>query len=107
MSDIKPAFKTLEGQITIGSVFTSVSMAAYVAYSSIVPEPIPFDKIFDKAQSAKEIAEVYAMLRGSDLNSLLESMGIIGSLLTFAFKSLGTLSNSRTILKQEAIRANS
>lgn len=94
---LKASFKTLEGQ-SLGGVLIGGLALLYPVLTGD-SEPIPLEQIMEHAETAKDIAEIYAQsAKDADLKGLV-GLGKAGVILVFMYKMYSKFTDSRTKLK--------
>lgn len=94
---IKPSFKSLEGQSLAGVLFGGLA-CLYTIFTG--DDSIPIEGILEHAQSAKDVAAIYAQEVASKSNAGYAGIGKAGVVLVFMYKMYSKFTDSRTELKK-------
>ena len=93
---LKPSFKSIEGQ-SLGGVLLGGLACLYAIFTG--DDGIPIDQILAHAESAKDIAAIYAQEATTAGASGLVGIGKAGVVLVFMYKMYSKFTDSRTDLK--------
>jgi hypothetical protein len=97
---LKPSFKSIEGQ-SLGGVLLGGLACLYTIFTG--DDGIPIDQVLAHAESAKEIAALYAQEATNAGASGLVGIGKAGVVLVFMYKMYSKFTDSRTDLKTTEI----
>lgn len=100
---LKPSFKSLEGQ-SLGGVLLGGLACLYTIFTG--DDAVPLDQILAHAESAKEVAAIYAQEATNTGASGIVGMGKAGVVLVFMYKMYAKFTDARTDLKASELEAN-